>query len=147
MEEIYTDPLREFNQLYREVDELYHRYAKAQGISDMTLWLLYSLYEREGVYTQRELCAAWHCPPQTLNSALKGLEAKGLILLQTTDKNRKNKQVLLTEQGRAVAQSIIAPLMLAERRALQSLGEAEQAALLTLTRRYVELLQAQINGR
>ncbi len=147
MEEIYTDPLREFNQLYREVDELYHRYAKAQGISDMTLWLLYSLYEREGVYTQRELCAAWHCPPQTLNSALKSLEAKGLILLQTTDKNRKNKQVLLTEQGRAVAQSIIAPLMLAERRALQSLGEAEQAALLTLTRRYVELLQAQINGR
>ena len=147
MEEIYTDPLREFNQLYREVDELYHRYAKAQSLSDMNLWLLYSLYEGEGPHTQRELCAAWHCPPQTLNSALKGLEAKGLILLQTTDKNRKNKQVLLTEQGRAVAQSIIAPLMLAERRALQSLGEAEQAALLTLTRRYVELLQAQINGR
>ena len=62
-----------FNQLYKQMDELYHAYAKACGVPDTVFWLLYSLYEG-GAYTQHELCQAWHYPPQTVNSALKNME-------------------------------------------------------------------------
>lgn len=44
-----------FNQLYKQMDELYHAYAKACGVPDTVFWLLYSLYEG-GAYTQHELC-------------------------------------------------------------------------------------------
>ena len=68
------DPLATFNQLYKEMDEIYHQYARGHGISDTALWLLYSLYLSDVPYTQREICSEWHYPPQTLNSALKTLD-------------------------------------------------------------------------
>ena len=79
MENMIIDQLAVFNQLYKEMDEIYHLYAKKQGISDTALWLLYSLYEKDATYTQRELCSAWHYPPQTINSALKNLEKQEFI--------------------------------------------------------------------
>lgn len=78
MEQYIFDSLKTFNQLYKEMDEIYHLYARKHDISDSTLWLLYSLCENDTVYTQKQLCDAWHSPPQTINSALKGLENGGL---------------------------------------------------------------------
>ena len=87
MENMTSDPLALFNQLYKEMDEIYHQYAKRQGISDTALWLLYSLYEDGAGYTQRELCSAWHYPPQTINSALKNLVNQGYIQLKPVEGN------------------------------------------------------------
>ena len=145
MENNWTDPLEAFNQLYKKMDEIYHLYAKTRNVSDMTLWLLYSLYESNAAYTQRELCSIWHYPPQTVNSALKSLEKKGLIALEHSPGNRRNKQIVLTEKGKASMQTIISPLVFAERRAFQGLEDTERAALLSLTRKYTDLLQTEID--
>ena len=139
-----ADPLAEFNRLYKKMDEVYHHYAKGLGLSDMALWLLYSLYESGGPCTQRAFCAAWHHPPQTVNSALKKLEAEGLIERRPMSGNRKNKQIALTQRGEAYMESTIAPLMRAEQRAFRGMDGPEQAQLLSLTRRYIELLEAQV---
>ena len=140
-----ADPLAAFNQLYRQMDEIYHLYAKRRGISDTALWLLYSLYEEEdAAYTQRALCSDWHYPPQTVNSALKSLERQGLLVLEPVPGNQKNKRIVLTDRGRETAQKEIFPLMLAEQRAFQGLGERDGEALLSLTRHYVELLRVQV---
>lgn len=45
--------LAAFNQLYKEMDEIYHVYAKEQGISDTVFWILYSLYENNSSYIQK----------------------------------------------------------------------------------------------
>lgn len=142
--EMLTDPLAVFNQLYKEMDEIYHQYARDHGISDTALWLLYSLDTGDGPYTQREICAEWHYPPQTLNSALKTLEKKGLVALEPVYGNQKNKQVILTKQGQAVASQVIRPLIHAERQSFQALSEDEKETLLALTQKYVELLRSKI---
>ena len=100
MDKDNRDPLATFNQLYKEMDEIYHQYARGHGISDTALWLLYSLYLSDVPYTQREICSEWHYPPQTLNSALKTLERQELISLEPAPGNQKNKQVVLTEKGK-----------------------------------------------
>ncbi len=140
-----TDPLAAFNQLYKAMDEIYHLYAKRQGISDTTLWLMYSLYESDGIYTQKELCSAWHYPPQTINSSLKNLEKQGLIVLNAIPGNHKNKLVVLTEKGKQMTQRIIFPLISAEQRTFQGFEKKERESLLSLTDKYVELLQKEIN--
>lgn len=76
MEKPTFGELAVFNQIYKEMDETYHLYAKQHGLSDANLWLLYSLYESEAL-TQKEICSVWHYSPQTINSALKNLEKKG----------------------------------------------------------------------
>ena len=124
-----TDQLAAFNRLYKEMDEIYHIYAKKQGVSDAALWLMYSLYERDAGYTQRELCSAWHYPPQTVNSSLKNLEKQGLIALTAIPGNKKNKLVVLTEKGKEMTQRIISALVLAEQKSLQGLKRSEQVVI------------------
>ena len=73
------DALEELNQLYKQMDGIYHRYARRLGLSDTAFWILYCLGEASAPLTQRELCDSWAYPPQTVNSALKGLERQGLL--------------------------------------------------------------------
>lgn len=144
MEKYCSDPLAVFNQLYKEMDEIYHLYAKRHGLSDTALWMLYSLCQSDTAHTQREFCATWHYPPQTTNSALKNLENQGLIALKPIPGNQKNKWIVLTPKGEETAQTVILPLIHAEQRAFQDLTGEERDALLALTRKYVEHLRGQV---
>lgn len=144
MEKHLTDPLAVFNQVYKEMDEIYHLYAKQHGISDTALWLMYSLYQSETAYTQREFCSDWHYPPQTINSALKNFEKQGIIELQSIPDNQKNKLIVLTQKGKDWAEKIISPLILAERRSFQGMKKEERDALLVLSKKYVDLLRSEI---
>ena len=83
-------------------------------------------------------------PPQTVNSALKGLERQGIIVLTPIPGNQKNKRIGLTEKGEEMTRQIIYPLILAEQRTFQGLSEEERKALLSLTKKYVGLLQSEI---
>ena len=148
MSQTRSDPLAAFNQLYKEMDEIYHLYAKRCGISDAAFWLLYSLHEAGASrvqYTQRELCAEWHYPPQTINSALKNLERKGLLSLEPVPGNQKNKRIVLREAGQRLVEQIIVPLVRSEQKSFRELPEEERSALLSLTRKYVELLRKELN--
>ena len=144
MENMTSDPLALFNQLYKEMDEIYHQYAKRRGISDTALWLLYSLYEDGAGYTQRELCSAWHYPPQTINSALKSLVNQGYIRLKPVEGNQKNKRIALTEAGNEMMREVIFPLIQAEKRTFQRLEKSERDTLLSLTHKYVSLLKGEV---
>ena len=136
--------LAAFNQLYKEMDEIYHVYAKEQGISDTVFWILYSLYENNSSYIQKELCSEWHYPPQTVNSALKSLEKQGIISLEAVPCNKKNKLVSLTEHGLTLTQRVIARLTDAERNAILSMTADERRTLLSLTEKYTEFLRRHV---
>lgn len=136
--------LAAFNQLYKEMDEIYHVYAKEQGISDTVFWILYSLYENNSSYIQKELCSEWHYPPQTVNSALKSLEKQGIISLEAVLGNKKNKLVSLTEHGLTLTQRVIARLTDAERNAILSMTADERRTLLSLTEKYTEFLRRHV---
>ena len=123
---------------------LYHDYAKSVGLSDAAFWLLYSLYEHGQPCTQKDLCAAWFYAPQTINSALKSLEEQGIISLELTPKNRKNKQILFTEAGKALIEEKIVPLVQAEERSFERLEEQERNQLLEITQRHIKALEEEI---
>ena len=124
---------------------LYHNYVKSIGLSDSAFWLLYSLYEHGEPYTQKDLCEAWFYPPQTINTALKALEEKGLISLTFVPGNRKNKQILFTQAGKNLIQEKIVPLVCAEERSFDRLEEDEREQLLTLTQKHIGLLEEELN--
>lgn len=138
--------LTAFNQAYKEMNKLYHNYAKAKGLSDTAFWVLYSLWERGGPYPQRELCEDWYYPPQTVNSALKRLEKRGLIALVFAPGSHKSKELCFTPEGRELARQVIAPLMAAERDSFAGLPEAKRLALLSATQAYIALLEEKTTG-
>lgn len=145
MEETSSAPLSAFNQAQKENDTIYHNYAKASGLSDTAFWILYSVTERETPYTQKELCTSWFFPIQTVNSALKDLSWRGMIRLEAVPGNRKNKQIVLTTEGKDLVMRVIAPLIAAEQRAFTRMGKEEYERYLDMTHRHVSLLKEEID--
>lgn len=145
MKSTFTEQMRSLNKSYKETDEIYHDYAKQCGLPDTAFWVLYSLWDQEQTYTQREFCLEWFYNPQTINSALKGLERQGLIKLSLMPGNRKNKQICFTEKGKELAEKVIVPLMKAEQDSFSNLNKAERELLLSVTQKRIRLLKEEIS--
>lgn len=129
-----------FNQIYKEMDVIYHNYAKSLGLSDTAFWVLYCIFEHNGSFTQSELCRDWSFSPQTLNSSLKDMEKRGLIRLDPVQGNKKNKLINLTAEGEMLLENAISPLMQAEGESFSALNNEECELMLSLTERYAKAL-------
>ena len=134
-----------YNQLIKEMDDLYQVYAKQCNLSETAFWILYCVREREKeAFTQREICEYWFYTPQTVNSALKNMTEEGLLFLRAEEGNRKNKRIYLTEKGKEIVEKIVDPLMDAERRALAALGEQEAEVFLQTMKKHTELFRGEV---
>lgn len=128
------------NRTSKELEQLYHAYARHAGVSDAALWLLYVIRLSGSDLAQTSICADWHYPPQTINSALKRLESQGLVALAPATGSRRDKAVHLTAEGEQTVEHVIHPLIDAERAALADLAPKERTALVSLSQRYLGLL-------
>lgn len=91
------------NEAWKENANIYRQMAKQMNLTDMAMWALYTLRVEPGEMTQSRMCEFLHEPKQTINSALKKMEADGLITLQSGS-NRRTKTIHLTAAGEALAQ-------------------------------------------
>ena len=139
-----NNPLPAYNDLIKENDGIYRALCKRLGLSACTFWILYTLREEQNRITQTEICEILHEPKQTVNSALKSLEAEGYITL-SYGQNRRSKCVMLTEKGICLARDTVDSVMLAEQSALLALSEQERAMFLSLFRKYKEILKDKTN--
>ena len=119
----------QFNRLYRELDEIYHKYAKEHGLSDSALWILYSLVESNTRMTQKDMCR---------------LEAQGMLRLIPAADSQKTKEIVLTDSGHDLVSRIILPVFQAETRALRCMSIEERTLLLSMTAKYVDHLKEEI---
>ncbi len=138
--------LEKFNKIYKELDILYHNYAKSCGLSDMAYWILYSMLESDDLFTQRDFCKEWFSAPQTVNSALKDLEKKGIIFLESVPGNKKNKWIKLTEEGKAFTERVISPLIRAECESFDDLTKEECESMLGTTQKYIGVLAEKLEN-
>lgn len=139
--------LAELNQADKRLEMLYHEYAKEMGMSDCVNMMLYHLYTGEETYTQKDLCNVWSYSRQTVNSALKNMEKQGIVQMELTKGNKKNKYVRLTKEGQEIAKRTVQPLLSAEIHALASLKEEERTMMLCLYKKYIDALENGITDR
>lgn len=133
-----------YNHLLKESDDIYRVYAKNSNLSETAFWILYCIREREEAFTQREICNYWFYTPQTVNSALKHMEEDGLLVLRAEEGNRKSKKIYLTEKGEKLVEQIVDPLIDAEVRATEKLGEQEMEKFLKIMKKQTELFREEI---
>lgn len=129
------------NQNDKLLDDLYHSYASAAGLSDTELWIIYIAWIQKDGFTQKEICDSWSYSRQTVNTALTQLERRGYIRKLPLPGNRKSKQVLLTEAGRDFSRQVIPPLLDAEARAFAQLNLREREDFIDLMQKRTSFLQ------
>lgn len=133
--------LFEFNNIFKESDNIYREFAKFFGMSECVFWILYCLRSEYTEMTQKSICGSLFIPKQTINSALKKLEADGYIELSRCGGNRRSKEIILTAEGMRLCADTVDRLIEVENFTLKSLSENEREMLLELFRKHTELLK------
>lgn len=113
------------------------------GLSLGAFWILYMLRTEYTLPIQSELCSQLHVPKQTVNSALKKMEADGYLILGRGD-DRRSKRILLTPEGVRLCKDTIDKVVRMEQNALGGLSKEEQELFLSLFRKHTDLLGRQI---
>ncbi len=139
----HIDHLSEYNEIIKENDEIYRHLAKNFHMPECTFWILYTLRTAHAPLTQSELCKILYEPKQTVNSALKKLEAEGFLSL-AVGSDRRSKTITLTDKGQTLAGQTVDLVISAEKHSLLSLEETEQDLFLQLFHKYTDALKQQI---
>lgn len=129
------------DQYDKELDDIYHCYALRHNLSDAALWILYVIHGSDTGITQADICSGWFFSRQTINTALKGLMQQGIIKLDSVPGNRKSKHVLLTPQGKTMAQRIVIPLKQAEEQVFASFTDEENRLFVGMAGKRCSLLR------
>ena len=134
--------LKENNRIYREMESIYHEICVKAGISDTDFIVLYSIVEFEDGCCQREIAKQYSISRQTVNSSVKKLVQNGCVVLESGKGH--DKQIVLTEKGKAMAKQKIIPVMEAEAGVFMHMTEEERKKLLRLNAKYMEIFRQKV---
>ena len=81
--------IRRFNYLLGELDATYHDIALKFALSDSAMHILYTLCDEGTDCPLSEICRRCGLSKQTVNSAIRKLEAEGILYLQKTGSKGK----------------------------------------------------------
>lgn len=130
---------KEFNRLYKEMDELYHEIAVKTGMSDSAFFIFYAIVEMGGGCLQKTIAERYFFSRQTINSSIQNLKAKGFVSL--VHGKGHDKHIYLTPAGQRFAEDKIFPVLEMENEAFSEMPAGERQTLLHLTEKYIRLLQ------
>lgn len=131
--------LREYNRIYKEVNEIYRDVASRFGLSNSAFDILYTICEVGDGCLQRDVCDASFIPKQTVNSSIRKLEQQEYITL-SSGKGR-SKHIHLTKSGHTLLKETIFPIIEAENEAFTELSPEECEVLLKLHGKYTAALR------
>lgn len=136
MTENISDGIRRYNYIMGETNAAYHRAAVKLGLSDSAATILYSLCNYGGRCLLGDIIKLSGMSKQTVNSALRVLEADGVVTLEAESGRRKAAR--LTEKGTALAENTVARLIRMENEIFAAWSEKEQETYLSFAKRYLD---------
>lgn len=142
MNEWTTVELNRINYLTNEIDAVYHKAARKLHLSDSALLVLYTICNHGDGCLLHDICRLSGASKQTINSALRKLEAESIVYLETFE--GKKKKVYLTEEGKKIAENTALRLIEIENDIIHSWSEAEQQIYMELTQRYLTSFRERI---
>ena len=133
---------KRLNLLLFETDAIYYEAAKRLGLIDSDCKILYTMCHLGSKCLLADVVRLSGCNKQTVNSALRRMEAEELIYLQKADGRRK--LICLTEKGRLLSQNTVERLIEQENEAMLNWTEQETALYIELTQRFLQDLKEKI---
>lgn len=135
------DAIWQINYLTSEMSEQYHRASVKLGISDSVSIVLYTLFTEGNGCLLGDVVKKSGVSKQTVNSALRRLEAEGALFLEQAD--GRAKRIRITPKGEAMLAQTAAKLYEAECRAFAAWSDDEVQTYLRLMQKHYDSLAAE----
>ena len=135
--------IHRINYLTSEMDSIYHQASLRLGISDSVSIILYTIQDKGESCLLSDVYKSSGVSRQTVNSAIRRLEADGVLYLEPYA--GRAKKIVLTDKGRDYIRQTVARLLEAEIRAFDGWSEDEIKTHIGLMEIYTESLRKQIH--
>mgnify|MGYP004645641863 FL=1 len=132
------------NAAISETNALYHELAQHFGLSDSVMQVLYTALCQGGSCTVRQVCLLTGISKQTISSALRNMEAQGLVALRAVD--GRQKRICLTKAGSDLAMKTAGVELELESAVLEKWGEEMADTYLRLNELYLQGLRRGLAG-
>lgn len=142
MEKSNHEKIHKVNCLSNDLEAVYHQAALKFGMSDSVMFVLYMIYYKGDHCLLYDICKETGISKQTINSAIRKLEADEILYLEQY--KGKAKQVCLTEKGKDYINRTVARLYKAECDVFDAWTEEEFSTYLKLMEKYNSSLSAQL---
>ena len=119
----------------------YCKYAKIHRLTVNELFVLDILWFTPNGCTQKEICKRLSSNKQTINAIISRFNKQGYLLFIEVEKDRRNRLIVLSENGKAYAKSIILPAADAENLAMADIPIVKIAELINLTTQFTENME------
>ena len=139
MENHISHALKRYNYLFGETDAVYHEISLKLGLSDSAMKILYTICDNGTSCLLQDICKYSGLSKQTVNSALRKLEAEGIIYLESA--GGKNKKVCLTKSGETLAGRTAQKILQAEDDIFASWPQEDVQKYLELTETFLLALR------
>ena len=136
--------IHRINYLTSEMEALYHQASLKLGITDSVSIVLYTIYDTGEDCLLSVIYKKSGISKQTVNSAIRGLEADGMLYLEQY--TGRAKKIVLTEKGKEYMNKTVAKLYEAEVQAFESWSTEEINAYIHLMEKYVDCFRKQIGA-
>lgn len=123
--------IRQIGTISRALDTIANIEFKDLEVSKGQYVHLVRIHENPGI-TLRQLSKTTYIDETTCSRAINKLEKQGLIYKETTNENKKNKMLYLTNKGREVVTVILKEHKYTNERILSGLSEEDMTVLSTL---------------
>lgn len=142
MKNNHINEIHRINYLCSELESLYHQCSLKLGISDSVSLVLYSIYDVGTECLLSDIYKNSGISKQTINSAIRSLEADGILHLE--QHTGRSKKVVLTEKGKDYAEKTVARLYQAEQAAFDNWSEEEISVYIALMEKYNDCFRRQV---
>lgn len=134
--------IKRFNYLTNEIGAVYHEAALKFGLSDSALLVLYTVCYNGEECLLSDITASSGISKQTVNSALRRLEADDIIYLTST--GGRKKTVCLTSKGKKFVKDTVLKVLVMENDIFNSWTEEERSTYIELTQRYLTNMKSKV---
>lgn len=138
----HINEIHRINYLGTELESLYHRSSIKLGITDSVSMVLYTIYDEGGECLLSDIYKNSGISKQTINSAIRNLEAQDILYLR--QHSGRSKVAILTEKGKEFAEETVGKICRAECDAFDSWTEEEIKTYLRLMEKYIDCFRQQI---
>ncbi len=135
--------IEKYNCVMNEIQSIYHDAAMRAGISNSIQNILYVICENGDRCLQSEIYKQTGISRQTINSAIRKLEKDGIVYLEQGQ--GRNTIVCLTDEGEAVADQKVRPIIRIENEIFDEWTEEESRLYQELTERYRDSLKKKLD--
>lgn len=132
------------NQIYesvKKINQAYEIWSAKHGLTLYEMQIYYVIIEsKKPSITQKELCVQLDAPKTSINSIIKRQLKTGRIEMTVNPTNKREKIIVLTEDGKKFAEELIHPLFKYEEDAVSKIKNEELETAISVQTKFANIL-------